>query len=189
VSVQTKNTASSRLVVSDLSPLPRFGLKGIDTGPWLEEHDCQVGQTSNRAYPQTHGNLVIRLSPGELLFLCDPENPELNTDHDYFLPGRNCYPIRRQDSHYWFALSGQSTDKMLAKLCGVDFNPEKFANHRVAQTRVAATGAIVVRHDRLNNLCYYLLGDQSYAQYMMNCLRDAMQEFGGIEAGIEAGFM
>jgi sarcosine oxidase gamma subunit len=77
---------------------------------------------------------------------------------------------------------------MLAKLCGIDFSPARFANHRVAQTRVAATGAIVVRNDKPNDCCYYLLGDQSYAQYMMNCLRDAMQEFGGIEAGVEADF-
>jgi sarcosine oxidase subunit gamma len=174
--------------VSDLSPLPRFGLKGKETGPWLEAHEYHVGKTSNRAYPQKQGGLAVRLSPVELLFLCDPENPELDADYDYFIPGRNCYPIRRQDSHYWFSISGQTADVMLAKLCGVDFSPARFANHRVAQTRVAATGATVVRNDNPNDCRYYLLGDQSYARYMMNCLRDAMQEFGGIEAGVEAGF-
>ena len=75
---------------------------------------------------------------------------------------------------------------MLAKLCGVDFNPTAFANNQLAQTRVCGTSAIVIRHDARQTQCYNLLGDQSYAVYIWECLQDAMAEFGGIKLGIAA---
>jgi sarcosine oxidase subunit gamma len=165
------------LKLQDFSALPRFGLKGINMQAWLREQQYTVGDDSNRAYPQNDGCLAARLSPRELLFLCDPEHPVLSAEHDYFTPGRDCYPIRRQDSHYWFAISGQETPSMLAKLCGVNFDPGAFSNCRVAQTRVAGTSAIVIRNDIHKTLCFNVLGDNSYFRYMQNCLLDAMGEY------------
>jgi sarcosine oxidase gamma subunit len=66
---------------------------------------------------------------------------------------------------------------MLAKLCGIDFNPDEFAVHRVAQTQVAGTSAIVVRNDIPERPRYYLLGDSSMKDYMWACLLDAMSEY------------
>ena len=161
-------------------------MKGVATRPWIEAQGYHIGTESNMAYPQDNGSLVARLSPTELLFLSDPLNPEMNNDHDYFGPGRDCYYIRRQDSHYWFAIIGQHSDDMLAKLCGVDFNRATFADHRVAQTRVAGTSAIVIRHTIEDRLCYYILGDRSYTEFMRESLMDAMLEYGGLEMTMEA---
>ena len=179
VSDLERKKGSSGLTLRDFSALPRFGLKGINLQAWLKTNRYHAGEESNQAYPQDDGCLAARLSPRELLFLCDPERPVLSADHDYFNPARNCYMIRRQDSHYWFAICGNKGPSMLAKLCGVNFDPIDYDNHRVAQTRVAATSAIVVRNDSRKSLCYYLLGDNSYVSYMKSCLRDAMAEFGG----------
>ncbi len=176
----------SGLTLQDFSALPRFGLKGINMQAWLRERQYTVGGDSNRAYPQNDGCLVARLSPRELLFLCDPEHPVLSVDLDYFTPGRDCYPIRRQDSHYWFAISGKDGPTMLAKLCGVNFEADLFDNHRVAQTQVASTSAIVMRKDIQETLCYYLLGDNSTSAYMWGCLMDAIEEFGGRVSGTQA---
>lgn len=169
----------SHLALLDLSPLPRFGLKGVSMQAWLDDRGFTVGEVSNRAYPQNDGSLVARLSPAELLFLCDPEHPLMSADHDYLRPGRDCYMIRRQDSHFWFAITGEKAPSMLAKLCGVNFDPQAFDHHRLAQTQVARISAIVVRSDIGGILCYYLLGDNSYHAYMKGCIRDAMQEFEG----------
>jgi len=175
----SKPERNSGLRLQDLSALPRFGLKGANMQAWLDARSFTVGQTSNRAYPQDNGCLAARLSPGELLFLCDPERPALSVDHDYFSPGRNCYTVRRQDSHYWFAITGKKSPSLLAKLCGVDFDPHAFTDGQVAQTQVARTSAIVVRNDIQERLCYYLLGDSSYFTYMKDCVLDAMHEYGG----------
>jgi sarcosine oxidase subunit gamma len=181
-----RKQAFKQLAVLDLSPLPRFGLKGLNTSAWLANHDVNIGDTPNWAYPQNDGCLVARLSQRELLFLCDPAHPSMAADHQYFTPGRDCYTIRRQDTHYWFALSGTMAPPMLAKLCGVNFAPPAFANHRVAQTQVAGTSAIVVRHDLRETLAYYLLGDSACSTFMWTCLVDAMQEYDGRMLGMLA---
>jgi len=164
------------LVLLDFSSLPRFGLKGASLQSWLEQHGYIVGDASNRAYHQHDGSLAARLSPRELLFLCDPARPDLSTDHDYLSPRFECYTVRRLDSHYWYALNGRSGDCLLAHLCGVDFNPDTFDNGQLAQTRVAGTGAIVIRNDDGDSLRYHLLGDRSYAVYMWKCLQDILRD-------------
>jgi sarcosine oxidase subunit gamma len=181
-----RGQAFRRLALLDLSPLPRFGLKGVNTTAWLASRDVVVGDISNQAYPQGDGSLVARLSQRELLFLCEPSRPVMSMHHDYFTPGRECYTIRRQDTHYWFALSGAMAPPMLAKLCGVNFSPSVFANHRVAQTQVAGTSTVVVRHDMRETLAYYLLGDSACSTFMWNCLVDAMQEYDGRRLGVQA---
>ena len=90
-----------------------------------------------------------------------------------------CYSVRRQESHYWFAVTGARAAAMFAKLCGVNLSPEVFANRAAAQTSVARTSAVIVRHDIEDALNYYLLGDSSTLLYMWNCVIDAMKEFDG----------
>ena len=97
-----------------------------------------------------------------------------------------CYAVRRQDSHYWFALTGASSPSTFAKLCSVDLSPDHFADHAVAQTSVARTSAVIVRHDINGTLCYYLLGDSSTILYIWTCLTDAMNEFDGQVLGARA---
>jgi len=176
VSEPERNQTFPGLTLQDFSSLPRFGLKGINTHNWLDAHNYRVGDDSNRAYPQDEGCLAARLSPRELLFLSDPDRPLNLAEHDFFSPGRDCYPIRRQDSHYWFSVTGENGPSMLAKLCGIDFSPDEFEVHQVAQTQVARTSAIFVRNDVPEGLRYYLLGDSSTKDYMWSCLLDAMSE-------------
>ena len=177
MSQRKHSDSASRPELLDHSLLPRFGLKGSNIHDWLDEHGYQVGATANQAYHQNDGSLVARLSARELLFLCDSTRPDLPMDHDYFSPGLDCYTIRRHDSHYWYAISGRYTDDLLATLCGVDFDPGVFANKQVAQTRIASTSVIAIRHDDGYTLRYNLLGDRSYAVYMWKCLQEAMLEF------------
>lgn len=181
-----RRQAFGHLALLDLSPLPRFGLKGTAIQTWLADRAFVVGPIPNLAYEQEDGCLAARLSKKELLFLCQPAQPGMFIQYDYFSPGRDCYVIRRRDTHYWFALTGEKASTLLAKLCGVDFSPCAFANHQVAQTQVARTSAIVVRSDVQETPCYYLLGDNSYCTYMWACLLDAMQEYEGSMLGTRA---
>lgn len=175
------------LSIIDLSPLARFGLKGSDPTTWLTSGNYDVGTSSNRAYPQNDGNLVVRLSPGELLLLSNPATPlaEPAIDHAERSTSK-CYAVRRQDSHYWLAVSGNYAPSMIAKLCGVSVATDDFDLHAVAQTSVARTSAIIIRNDFNDIACFYLLGDISTVSYMWHCLGDAMAEFGGRQLGLSA---
>ena len=143
---------------TNLSSLPRAGIKGKDMSPWINSHHYEIGAEPNHAYLQDDGLLAARLSPGELLLLTDPADPATDltfSDEETY----NCYPVRRQDSHYWFAITGARAAEMFAKLCGVNLSPEVFANHAAAQTSVARTSAVIVRHDIEDVPNFYLLGD------------------------------
>ena len=168
----------------DLSALPRAGVKGRDLSQWIESKSYEVGDESNRAYAQRDGTLVARLSPGELMLLSNPADPPTTAMTDSLEATFKCYPVRRQDSHYWFALAGARSPEMFAKLCGVDLSPDCFADHSVAQTSVAKTSAVIVRHDIEDTLCYYLLGESSTILYMWSCLIDAMHEYDGQIPGL-----
>lgn len=165
--------------LADLSSSPRAGIKGKDPSRWIRRKGYSVGVESNRSYLQEDGVLVTRLSPGELLVLSDPADPATDVATSTHESTYECYSVRRQDSHYWFAIKGVRAPEMLAKLCGVNLSPEVFADHSVAQTSVARTSAVIVRHDVEDALNYYMLGDSSTVVYMWNCLIDAMREFNG----------
>jgi sarcosine oxidase subunit gamma len=76
-------------------------------------------------------------------------------------------------------VQGDSAPDMLSKLCAVDLRPHKFDDLNIAQTSVARLNAIVLRADAGGRLTYHLLADSASAAYMLACLRDSAEEFGG----------
>ncbi len=183
---QSSMAKSSALSLIDLSQLPRAGIKGKALSPWIKSQRYEIGAASNRAYAQHDGVLIARLSPAELMLLSNPLDPSMGAMTNSRETTYQCYAVRRQDSHYWFALTGASSPATFAKLCSVDLSPDCFADHAVAQTSVARTSAVIVRHDINGTLCYYLLGDSSTILYMWTCLTDAMCEFDGQVLGVRA---
>jgi len=192
-----------RLGLADLSPLPRLGLKGAGTADWLAGQGLEVPPESNLAVRQASGVLAARLAPSELLLLGDFTGDftgnlagDLAGDSaplDAFAAAWRAEPtppvsprgylLPRRHSHFWFLLSGTCTAGMFAKLCGVDLRPGKFANGRIAQTSIARMNAVVIRDDRGGVLAYHLLGDSASAEYLWDCLLDAMAEFDGAPVG------
>src|SRR5437867_3689343 len=94
------------------------------------------------------------------------------------------YPVPRRDSHAWFMVAGDAAARMFAKLCAVDLAPDQFADGRIAQTSVARLSAIVIRSELGGTLAFSLLADSASAEYLWDCLCDAMAEFHGIVAGV-----
>lgn len=166
------------VVLRDLSPLPRAGWKGADTPAWLEARGFAFGP-HNQAVAQADGTLLARLSPGEFLLLGRTDGAALATPEWDWDAGM-CFPVPRQDSHCWFHLSGPKVPALFAKICAVDLRPHKFADGAIAQTSVARLSAIVIRRGD----GFHLLADSASAEYLWECLTDAMEEFGGSVAGI-----
>jgi sarcosine oxidase subunit gamma len=96
-----------------------------------------------------------------------------------------CFPAPRRDSHAWFVVHGEDAARMFAKLCGVDLSPDRFAEGDVAQTSVARLSAIVIRNDIAGSLAFSVLADSASAEYLWDCLLDAMAEFSGGIAGAD----
>ncbi len=177
-----------RFGLVDLSPLPRIGFKGAGTAEWLAVQGVAVPDDSNRARRQADGALAARLAPSEVLLLGDLDGTGALTGRlaqawaAGELPPRG-YPVPRQDSHAWFLVTGAQAAAMFAKLCAVDLRPAKFALGRIAQTMLAEASAIVVRDDRGGGPAYHLLANSAAAEYLWDCLTDAMAEFDGRPVG------
>jgi sarcosine oxidase, subunit gamma len=177
------------LKLVDLSVCPRWGVKGRGALPWLTARGAVLPAADNRSVRQADGTLVARLSPGEALVLGPvPVAPSgLGAAIDQ-IPADGeaaCYPVLRRDSHAWFMIVGDDAARMFAKLCGVDLSPGSFAQGQVAQTSVARLSAIVVRNDVGSRLAFSILADSASAEYLWECLLDAMAEFHGAVAGAE----
>jgi sarcosine oxidase, subunit gamma len=182
-----ENSAAARLGLADLSLLPRTGFKGPKVIPALEAKGTEL-TVPNQAVRQADAGLAAVLAMTEVLILA----PLSGDDGQIRMLERGwsldqadgCYLAPRQDSHFWFALTGDKTSETLAKICGVDLRLARFANLAVAQTSVARSNCVIIRADLGELPTFHLLGDSASADYMWDCLLDAMAEFGGHPVGL-----
>jgi sarcosine oxidase subunit gamma len=178
--------AVGRLTLADLSPLPRAGLKGPGTVEWLEAEGV-AAPAINRASQPAAGELIVRLGAREVLILSRGKDAPLAYRLEAAWHGSAAsprgYPVPRQDSHFWFLLTGQHAPACMAKLCGVDLRPHKFAELEVAQTQAMRLSVIIIRDAGLRP-AFHLLGDSTSAEYAWDCLVDAMREFDGRLVGL-----
>lgn len=187
---EAERDVARRMGLADLSPLPRTGFKGAGAPDWLVVQGVTLPDAPNQAARQTHGDLVARLSAEEHLILTDLDLEsdlcaELNSVWDLDGAAR-CYQLPRQDSHFWFAVSGVHAPDMFAKICGVDLRPHVFTDGAIAQTSFARINGIAIRDDRGGVPMFHLLADSASADYLWPCLLDAMAEFDGAPVGHDA---
>ena len=172
----------------DLSTLPRTAYRGINAPGHLQGAGLPVPPQPNRAGVSAAGELVLRLSQKEFWVLAALEDQGAGIDALRLrdLPQSGCYPLYCQDSHAWFALTGAHLPEILAKVCGVDLRAAAFPTGSIAQTSLGRINAIVIHHEINAIPCFHLLCDSAAAEYLWECLLDAMGEFGGEAIGVSA---
>jgi sarcosine oxidase subunit gamma len=186
---QRSTRSDARLKLIDLSPVPRWGLKGRGIAAWLARHGVAMPGSDNRAELQADGSVLARLSPAEVLILAPLRAEARLADAIARMPPEGedaCYPVSRRDSHCCFVVASEDAAKMFAKLCAIDLAPDRFPQGQVAQTSVARLSAILIRNDINDALAFYLLAESASAEYLWDCLTDAMTEFSGAVCGIES---
>ncbi|MBC6440755.1 MAG: sarcosine oxidase [Rhodospirillales bacterium] len=180
--------AATTLGIADLTALPRAGYKGWDMATWVGGQGVDLGEP-NTARVQADGTLACRLSGGELLLLADDAGDGGTMDTlaaAWSMEGAVCYPVPRSDTNARIGITGAKAPGMMAKMCGIDLRPHRFANHRIAQTSVARMNAILIRNDRGETYALDMVIDSASIVYMWECLTDAMAEFDGRAIGLDA---
>jgi sarcosine oxidase, subunit gamma len=182
-----ERSAAARLGLAELSLLPRTGFKGAKVIPALEAKGVEL-TVPNQAVRQVDGGLAAVLAMTEVLILAPlggDDGQIRSLERDWSLDQADgCYLAPRQDSHFWFALTGDKASATLAKICGVDLRLARFADLSIAQASVARSNCVVVRADLGELPVFHLLGDSASAGYMWDCLLDAMAEFSGRPVGL-----
>jgi len=178
------------LGLTDLSPLPRTGLRGRGALTWLSEQGWSVPANNNTALQTGAGGTLLRLRDYEALVLCGPRDEA--PGHEIFdlerhIPGGNVWHAPRRDSHCWFQLRGAAAVDCMAKLCAVDLRPHVFPAGSVAQTSVARLNTIVYAGFEPDITTFGLLADSASAIWFWDTLLDAMGEYGGRPVGLHEG--
>ena len=160
--------------IHDLTKRHRWGLRGKGAARRYES-----GLGSSRATESLgclkNQSFVMALSQREFWVL-DPHNDAaaLTMGNDFTT---DAYPIFCQSSHAWLLMKGSETPALMAKVCGVDLRPDVFSVGDVAQTQMALINCIIARHDLAGDDAFSIFVDQSYAEYALEALLDARQEF------------
>ncbi len=186
VSSERKQAELSGLL--DLSVLSRRGFRGTRAMTHLEALQLPVPIKPNLASTTENGELVLRLSQKEFWVLgsLQDKGASIDTLDQCSLPVDNCYPLFCQDSHAWLMMTGVHLPEIMAKVCGVDLREHGFPLGAIAQTSVARINVIVIHHQLKGIPCFSILCDSAAAEYLWDCLLDAMGEFGGKAIGISA---
>lgn len=179
---------AERAGLLDLSVLARRGFRGTKAVMHLESLQLPVPIKPNLASTTENGELVLRLSQKEFWVLgsLQDQGASIDTLDKCPLPADNCYSLFCQDSHAWLVMTGAYLPEIMAKVCGVDLRERGFPLGAIAQTSVARINAIVVHHQIKGIPCFSLLCDSAAAEYLWDCLLDAMAEFGGQAIGTSA---
>ena len=172
----------------DLSVLPRTGFRGLNAAQHLQSAGLPVPAKPNQASVTDKGELVLRLSQKEFWVLGAIADQGAGVDavNQWGLPEKDCYSLYNQDSHAWLTLTGAHLPAIMAKVCGVDLREDAFPLGSIAQTSAARINVVVVHHQINEIPCFTILCDSAAAEYLWDCLLDAMTEFGGEVIGANA---
>ena len=179
--------AVTGVLLCDLSPLSRLGLKGRSIAAVLESARITLPAKVNEASKQRDGSLCLRIAENEVLLLSAMASdgvadfralPKVLAEHDK----RSCWVVPYMDSFCWLALAGVGVGEMFAKLCAVDLREGVFAPLMIAQTSVARLGAVIVRAPASSKGAmplFHILCDNASSGYLWDCLEEAMGEYRG----------
>ena len=192
----TKSRASeSRLLLCDLSPLTRVGVKGQGVESLLRRSGLVAPKAVNESVVQKNGSLCLRLAAQEVLLLSALDSKgtrdfvELRKNLAQTQHGkRNVFSVPYQDSLCWLALAGEGASDVLATMCAVDLGYGIFSRGSLAQTSLARLGALVLRDPASSSKLrrsgvplFHLLVDSASALYLWDCLLDAiLNTMGGV---------
>ncbi|WP_421700964.1 hypothetical protein [Aliiroseovarius sp.] len=156
------------VTLTDLTPLPRFGLKGRGSADWLAAQDLDLPEVNRMA------NGILRLGREDLLVI---ENADGLRAAWQGAGGVKGYDAWREETWAWMHLSGPRLDDLMAKICPVDLSPRAFADGQIAQTRVGYVEAVTWRDTRDGAAGFSVLFDIAATAFFANAVATAAQEF------------
>jgi sarcosine oxidase subunit gamma len=135
------------VALTDLTALPRFGIKGPGSAAWLAAQGI-VPPAINRI--GTHnGMLVLRFGGEDFLILAEMAAGALDALAAawHAQSGARGYWSWREEGWAWMRLSGAGAAEAMARLCALDLRVGRFGDDEIAQTRVGHLEAVLLRSD------------------------------------------
>ena len=136
--------AHSELQIADLTPLPRFGLKGPGAAEWFSAQGFDLPQVNRHA--RQNGVTLLRLGGRDIMALADPGAPEnLSAFVSRWQAAPQGHSSWREETWAWLRLTGPAASNVMSRLTAFDIRDTAFAPDAIAQTRVAKMDMVLLR--------------------------------------------
>lgn len=140
--------ASGESWLTELSAMPRMGLRGPGTADWLAAQGMPLAGPIDRAL-DLPGLTLVPLGAEEAVILPDPHGDPgaVRRLRDAWRqsPGPKGFDAYRDETWAWFRLTGPAAEQALPLLTALDTRPAAFPAAAVAQTRVMHMDAVILR--------------------------------------------
>ena len=157
---------AARLEITDLSFIPRFGVKGIGAEAWLESQSIAVPARPNSWSSLSKGGIIARLGRSEFLIEDRTIAPQLTKACKS--PPTKVYPVLRQDLA--IALIGSKVNELLLQTCSFNFQSLSIAEHPVILTSMAGVNVIVIPGVLQEQPFYRIWCDGTFGVYLWQTL-------------------
>ena len=171
---------NNSVVISDVSNLQRYGVKGPLAAQWLASHGLALAAKANTWVLSGHA-IVMRLGASEFLIEDQADGRVCDKLAADTLRVAGVYKVPRADAAY--LLAGSGVLDLFAELCPLDLRETALAQNDVIMTQVAGISATVLRQTIDNETIYRLWCDGTYGAYMRHTLADIAAELGGRTSG------
>lgn len=175
---------ATRLGITDLSFLTRFGVKGAGAVDWLTSQGIPVSDRSNTWQPLANGGIVARLGLSEFLIedsLHSSFAPHLAEACQ--MPPARVYPVLRQDLA--IGLCGDRVNDLLRQTCSVNFRALSLGDRPVVLTSMVGVAVTITPGECSGLPCYRIWCDGTFGRYLWRTLLMIAIELGGGAIGAE----
>lgn len=137
-------TPQDDLRIADLTPLPRFGLKGPNAADWFSAQGFDLPPANRHA--RHDGMTILRLGGRDIMVLADPDAPEQTRALvSRWRAAPQGHSSWREETWAWLRLTGPAAPDVMARLTAFDVRDGVFSADAIAQTRVAHLDAVLLR--------------------------------------------
>lgn len=176
-----------KLGLSDLSFLPRFGLKGPAAAEWFVSQGITPPAGVNRWDELENGGIIARLGSSEFFVEDGPNGNTVSGLRTALGRGAaGVAPVFRQDAA--LALTGSEVNSLLVQVCNVNFNAFGMDDRLVVMTSMAGVSVLVMRNLSDGVPLYRIWCDGTFGPYLWKTLLQISEELGGAAIGLNSLF-
>jgi sarcosine oxidase, subunit gamma len=173
---------NSKILITDASGLPRFGVKGGEAASWLSSQGMTLPATANSWVIDKDSNLILRLGNSEYLVEDQKQGQPtslLQAASKTRMAG--IYPVARADAS--FMLTGEAVPDLLSEICMLNLDQEAHPQ-ALYMTQIAGISATLLQQELDGVAVVRLWCDGTYHHYMLETLSTIAREIGTLELGL-----
>ncbi len=141
--LREKLVATEAVTLADLTPWPRFGLKGSGAADWFA---TRLPLPDVNRIADADGLRVLRLGPRDIMVLGQSAgSPEVAALRELWEGDPQSYSSWRDETWAWLRLTGAGAEGIASRLTAFDLRESNFGPQDIAQTRFAHQDGVLLR--------------------------------------------